>query len=1028
MRKELSSIIHHQILDSVERYSKDIGSLSRRSSLMDNNLGRAFSKIDDHEYARMEDVHQIKEYILDVVNANLLRNSALLLNNSNVCIPDEWEAYNNSEGLIHACLDDTRHKYGDKSFKIAGNGDHTGTKRVTLSQFVDKRLIEPEGFYTLSFFYIGNKNPIVQYIAEIDFYDENDVFLDKHVFDNVGGLSQGLTGTPANMFDRWYEFFRLPEGAESLKVTVGVQVQAGSPFEVWIDYPLLNPGTNLASPDSLVDGILKTHHISTEGLNAKVIKTGDIVITNQLSLTTDSGDIRLYRDSVNNGNVLGFFNESDKRILSIGKYGAGTNEFGFQIGHENGIPTFEADSTGRIQLRSHLGAINLDTLSEKISISDAENNIQVVMGKTSQGTYGIQAGQTFLSSEGINIGEGEINLGQNGEFSVDRNGNLTSRSGRIANFKIEPNKLYSLNEALEMDSYNERFLVKSPLDVHVIMGQYEPNKYGIQAGDTVLNKDGIDIRSGTIELGQDINGNPLFRVNRDGIVQAVSGRIGGFSLGENRLFSNDSRLELNASESQITLSDDPGQYATIFNPGGLFAKAPIARLSYGETKEEEGVTLFGMAGDIQGGVSTVPEDFDYVGVDVEKVYVGEAVYKEMVDYFYSKRTGEIIKRKGSSMPDKVTVDYTVSFYYGNEDDEVPEEPKVVSYTREVEFRVIVRNAAIITDDALLDASFVRNLIVGSAEIRMASIGTAHIDTIHGRKIIAHSIEANHLTIGRGGNLIPNSTFSSEEFYKDWLDLIPFSDVEYENNLIGKNIYAHQRNEQSKFDGASILLTESGEFGLEVGIGYTLKPNTFYTFSAFHKLEVPEGESLDGFYLNVSGEVLDVEPTGSLVSDNDHDTESHEYKRKAIRFRTGGNGKVRLVSVLANISSDAVKAYIDGFMLEEGYSESDFYKPGITRIHGSGIETGSITLEQLNFRPIDETKIIATINASEEEGLKIESNRLQLTAQVDINTSNIEMNSNRISQTVSVAKPREGVLFRLNGSLRSTTGEELELVV
>ena len=67
------------------------------------------------------------------------------------------------------------------------------------------------------------------------------------------------------------------------------------------------------------------------------------------------------------------------------------------------------------------------------------------------------------------------------------------------------------------------------------------------------------------------------------------------------------------------------------------------------------------------------------------------------------------------------------------------------------------------------------------------------------------------------------------------------------------------------------------------------------------------------------------------------------KEKAVRFKTGATGYVRLLSTLRGPSASSVKGYVDAFMLEEGPNESVFYKSGITRIKGGNIETGSITL-------------------------------------------------------------------------------------
>ena len=76
------------------------------------------------------------------------------------------------------------------------------------------------------------------------------------------------------------------------------------------------------------------------------------------------------------------------------------------------------------------------------------------------------------------------------------------------------------------------------------------------------------------------------------------------------------------------------------------------------------------------------------------------------------------------MPDVVSVDYRIvdarsGFVFETEG------------TAVVTFTVKERASAIITEDSLLDASFVRNLIVGSAQIEYGSITTLHVKELVG---------------------------------------------------------------------------------------------------------------------------------------------------------------------------------------------------------------------------------------------------------------------------------------------------------
>ena len=474
-------------------------------------------------------------------------------------------------------------------------------------------------------------------------------------------------------FARWYETLQLPEGVGYVVVRIGVTIPANTttPIEAWIDYPCFNPGLVVHRPGELVEGILKTSHISTEGLDAKVIKTGDITITKQLKLVTEAGDVRLYLNEDTEGNVLEFLrptgvDDEFESVISLGKYGINPND------------------------------------------------------------YGLKAGGTTLSDSGIRIRQGDIALGpeDNPLFSVSEEGYLTSVAGKIANFTIGRNRLSS--GSIFLDSAFELIGVQNGVTPDVVIGKYEEGKYGLKAGGTTLNKDGIDITSGRIRLGIGPDDIPLFSVNNDGYMVAKIGTIADFTIHSHLLQSNNANLILNSANSTITLANvvDHPDYATIIQPGGIFGKAPIATLPHFDPTEAS------------------PQYY----IDINKLYFGEIICKNNVDYSYNRLTGEVVKLKTAqpSMPNTVTVEYIVVDYRENPDGEYS------TFTEEITFEVKQRAAAIITDDSLIDATFVKNLIIGTAEIGYASINTAHIQEIHGSKIIAGTIDATHLEIGRAG--------------------------------------------------------------------------------------------------------------------------------------------------------------------------------------------------------------------------------------------------------------------------------------
>ena len=944
-RKSAVHAIQQQINKSVTGGSSlQIGEQLRFASL---NASHALEQIIGHENGLSIDVHGIKETILDVVNDNLLTNAGLELDEAVKDFPDEWNFTENP--YVTRGLDSAKVHYGNKSFRISGTNPTDSDITVYLSQTVYANYVD-FGYYSLSFYLFDYGEPEFQYFAEVVPYSA------MHV--NLGSiqLEAPQSGTLNTLygFARWYETLQLPEGVDYVIVRIGVTIPANTttPIEAWIDYPCFNPGLVVHRPGELVEGILRTSHISTEGLDAKVLKSGQITITEWLKLATEAGDVRLYLNEEMGGNVLEFLRplgEEDEfqSVITLGKYGINPND------------------------------------------------------------YGLKAGGTTLSDSGIRIRQGDIALGPEGNplFSVSEEGYLTSVAGKIANFTIERNRLSS--GSIFLDSAFELIGVQNGVTPDVVIGKYEEGKYGLKAGGTTLNKDGIDITSGRIRLGIGPDDIPLFSVNNDGYMVAKSGTIADFTIHSHLLQSNNANLILNSANSTITLANvvDHPDYATIIQPGGIFGKAPIATLPHFDPTEAS------------------PQYY----ININKLYFGEITCKNNVDYSYNRLTGEVVKLKTAqpSMPNTVTVEYIVVDYRENPNGEHS------TFTEEITFEVKQRAAAIVTDDSLIDATFVKNLIIGTAEIGYASINTAHIQEIHGSKIIAGTIDATHLEIGRAGNLIPNSTFISKEFYLDWIDLMLGSpNAPY--NLLGDNFLWQE--EEYLYDGASVSQSSSDQgivyMGLDIQIGVILKPNTSYTFSAYQKLVVPQGESLTGYNLQVLGDAIDIEETSNPISDNFLDTETHDWKRKAVKFRTGSSGYVRLLSTLREPSSNKVIGYVDAFMLEEGPVESDFYKTGITRIRGGNIETNSITLSQLNFTPVESKNVIASINASEEEGLVIGSDKLAITSEVYGLATELRFESGRIASRVGKKtsfKPRKTTLFRFDEKLTSTDGVVAEII-
>ena len=1018
--------VQELIQQSLHRQGMDIHTINERLSnvvVNTRNLGRGHGE----HCNQWGDAHGIQSLILDVINAQLLVNSALELDSEEGNVPRYWDLIVEDGLVTTLASDDSRFQYGTKSLKfVIGGNSSSEEKKAYIKQIIPNNKINTSLPYSFSYFYLDEENDDSNFVhyACVVFYGSNGAELDRVIFE-----PSKLDGDAHLFFSRWREALEeLHEDTHSVEFRIGVSVKPNcNATSAWIDYPMVNAGNFALNPGEVVEGIITTEHITTDGLDARVITTGELN-AGLVTIVSDDGTIKI----VDNLILISSGDEEDpeyKEYVKIGryddnKYGILIKEGKIELGDDNGTPNFSVDEEGDLYARKGFIAnfiidentlkstnerLILDSENAKIEANNSSGETEVTFGRMYGGHYGIKAGGTTLNKDGIKIEQGDINLGD-GNFTVDNDGKLVAQEGKIANFDIKQDELSTTNNALKLKSAEAKVEVRDPStgETEVILGQYENDKYGLKADGVTIDKTGIEISAGEIKLGEDplIQDKYNFKVNNQGEITSTKGKIANFIIEQNIIKTLGGELELNADSSAITLSKDVPNYATIIQPEGIFGKVPLARLQEFDP--------------IDGG-------FTYY-IEIVRVYDDQnADYEELVDYVYNKKTGEVIKRKGSTMPDTIHIDYfvydsrvledhmvqTVLFGLPGGSQEIVvtlegylEDFDIQEVTETVTFEPTIRASAIITDDSLLDASFIKNLLVGSAEIGLASINTAHIRELHGRKIIAHSIDANHLTIGKGGNLIPNSTFQSSEFYKDWVDLM-LGSPEVSYNLVEQN-YSHTRS-VSLYDGACIELSGDNEgsyFGLDIQIGTILKPNTWYVFSAFHELKVPDEESTDGFFLHAEGDVTEVGNTDTGLSDNDIDTESHDWKRKAIRFKTGSSGKATLLSKLDSSSSGIVKGWIDGFMLEEGYNESDFYKSGTTRITGSGIETNTITLSQLNFTPVQDGSVVASINA-EDGGLKISANKLEL--------------------NVLRAKPRSGHLFRFEGNLRSTTGELIEVI-
>jgi hypothetical protein len=89
------------------------------------------------------------------------------------------------------------------------------------------------------------------------------------------------------------------------------------------------------------------------------------------------------------------------------------------------------------------------------------------------------------------------------------------------------------------------------------------------------------------------------------------------------------------------------------------------------------------------------------------VSVGATHYTEGFDFVYGKKTGEVVKKKGSLMPiNGLTLTYTV----------INNGVQTQYVENNITLVAAERATAIISDDLTLDGTFIKNLIIGNAEI------------------------------------------------------------------------------------------------------------------------------------------------------------------------------------------------------------------------------------------------------------------------------------------------------------------------
>ena len=415
MSRALSNIVQSQIVNTLNRSISDIRNLVAKVDMLSSNNATLFSRLSRHETGI--DVHNLRELILDALNENMLVNPALESYELDDNVPDGFSLYDGLEGYSDNGPDYSIYKHGEKSFRMSATYDGFGTpKEIYLSQTVER--VFYDGEHTVSFYHTDNGADNFEYVCRIVAYDEYGQWLgtiDVPVPQTVAELEfdeeeeEYLRDNAKSTMRRHSAQVELPAGIRKAELHVGIRLYPGAQdVTAWFDYFMLSQGNLLYRPPELVEGVLQTKHISTNGLDAKVIKTGQITITENLELATKDGRIRMHFDEVVGGNVIDFLNEHDQNLIRLGKYGIQQNDYGLIVRDEYNRDTVKINASGDVSITGHIEALSgkigehiyLDGERSRVTVKKGDEDV-VTIGEIGHNVYGIdiKSGQSTLVTE-----------------------------------------------------------------------------------------------------------------------------------------------------------------------------------------------------------------------------------------------------------------------------------------------------------------------------------------------------------------------------------------------------------------------------------------------------------------------------------------------------------------------------------------------------------------------------------------------------------------------------------------------------
>lgn len=320
----------------------------------------------------------------------------------------------------------------------------------------------------------------------------------------------------------------------------------------------VNGSITLAEGGSIVAGL---NSLSNTGI---IIRTGDINIGNGKFIVGTNGVLIAKEADI--GGIIkatgGWFGTAEDHISITGTgIQAGSvviDHTGLAVGasviiNDLGITANAGSIAGWILSVNELynGNIHIDRSNNAIWIGSSlitaniklNNDGSAKLGKITVGTDGsvlstnfsIDASGNVVITGTVNATAGFFGNGTNG-VGVTSTGIQINGTGEIknANTKI-------VNKTLTIYSG------ASYTTPEVILGEYSVGNYGIKAGTTILDKNGLTMSQGSISLGTS------FSVTNVGLVTATAGKIGNWTIGTNTLTSGNIIIDATTNAQKIAI-------------------------------------------------------------------------------------------------------------------------------------------------------------------------------------------------------------------------------------------------------------------------------------------------------------------------------------------------------------------------------------------------------------------------------------------------------------------------------------------